>query len=121
MTRREVEQSSRLHVSEPAQQLSPIRASPRAFSIDDGFRNGPQGDDGFFYTGTADGLVYRLDPDGGNPTAVFFTGGVVCAVGRAVGSTTGVDYGNRLRHECHEKVIARATCLDFTYLPPITL
>lgn len=49
-------------------------------------------------------MVYRLDPDGGNPQAVFFTGGVVSAAGRAVGSTTGVDYGARLRHKCHEKV-----------------
>lgn len=79
-------------------------APPHRVFVLFGFRNRPQGDDGSIYTGTADGLVYRLDPDGGNPTAVFFTGGVVSAAGRAVGSTTGVDYENRLRHECHEKV-----------------
>lgn len=49
-------------------------------------------------------MVYRLDPDGGNPKVVFFTGGVVSAAGRAVGSTTGVEYGSRLMHECQEKV-----------------
>ncbi|CAM9340765.1 unnamed protein product, partial [Hapterophycus canaliculatus] len=62
------------------------------------------GDDGTLYTGTWDGRVYRMDPDGGNPSVIFFTGGVVSAAGRAVGSTTGVDYGNALLQECHEKV-----------------
>lgn len=62
------------------------------------------GDDGEIYTGLADGRVVRLDPNGENPQTVFFTGGVVSEAGRAVGSTTGVDFGNRLLHVCHEKV-----------------
>ncbi|CAN0556611.1 unnamed protein product, partial [Ectocarpus sp. 8 AP-2014] len=33
------------------------------------------GDDGSLYTGTWDGRVYRMDPDGTNPTVIFFTGG----------------------------------------------
>lgn len=48
--------------------------------------------------------MVRLDPNGENPQTVFFTGGVVSEAGRAVGSTTGVDFGNRLLHVCHEKV-----------------
>ncbi|CAM9657407.1 unnamed protein product, partial [Ectocarpus sp. 6 AP-2014] len=67
-----------------------------------------EGDDGSLYTGTWDGRVYRMDPDGTNPTVVFFTGGVVSAAGRAVGSTTGVEYGTSLMHECHEKAKARS-------------
>ncbi|CAN0155368.1 unnamed protein product [Ectocarpus sp. 12 AP-2014] len=69
-----------------------------------------EGDDGSLYTGTWDGRVYRMDPDGTNPTVVFFTGGVVSAAGRAVGSTTGIDYGTRLMNECHEKVPWRDSC-----------
>lgn len=56
------------------------------------------------YTGLCDGRVVRLDPNGENPRDVFFTGGVVSAAGRAVGSTTGVEFGSRLLHACHEKV-----------------
>lgn len=62
------------------------------------------GDDGALYTGLWDGRVVRLDPDGNNPTTVFFTGGVVSDAGRAVGSTTGAEYGTRLMHVCHDKV-----------------
>lgn len=56
------------------------------------------------YTGLGDGRVVRLDPNGENPQTVFFTGSVVSAAGRAVGSATGVDFGNQLVHKCHDKV-----------------
>lgn len=75
-----------------------------------------EGDDGFIYTGTADGLVYRLDPDGENPTAVFFTGGVVSPAGRAVKSATGVDYGTRLLEDCQEKVNPAGVVVSFDVL-----
>lgn len=51
-----------------------------------------------------------MDPDGTNPTVVFFTGGVVSAAGKAVGSTTGIEYGSSLMDECHEKVSWRGSC-----------
>lgn len=63
-----------------------------------------KGDDGEMYTGLGDGRVVRLDPNGENPQTVFFTGSVVSAAGRAVGSATGVDFGNQLVHKCHDKV-----------------
>ena len=63
------------------------------------------------YTGLGDGRVVRLDPNGENPQTVLFTGAVVSAAGRAVGSTTGVDFGNLLVHTCHEKVVT-VTLLD---------
>ncbi|CAN0332173.1 unnamed protein product [Pylaiella littoralis] len=57
-------------------------------------------------------MVYRLDPDGGNPTVVFFTGGVVSSAGRALGSTTGIEYSSRLMHECQKKARAKELTLE---------
>ncbi|CAM9476153.1 unnamed protein product [Scytosiphon promiscuus] len=53
-----------------------------------------------------------MDPDGGNPAVIFFTGGVVSPGGRAVGSTTGIEYGNRLLQECHDKAKAKQLTVE---------
>lgn len=62
------------------------------------------GDDGSIYTGLGDGRVVVLDENGENPRNIFFTGGFVSPVGRAVRSATGLDYGHGLLDMCSSKV-----------------
>lgn len=45
-----------------------------------------------------------LDQNGENPKNVFFVGAFVSPVGRAINSTTGLDYGHRLLGTCSLKV-----------------
>lgn len=66
-------------------------------------------DQGYMYTGTADGRIFRMDQNGLNPTAFFFTGGFVSSPERSGNGLSNLsEEGLGLLQYCVEEVASAA-------------